>query len=319
MSETKTIATVGEMLVEFVSHDRNCALEKISDYSGPYPSGAPAIFLDQVARMGAPTEMIGGVGDDGFGLSVLNRLKEDGVGTNGVTVSPNLSTGVAFVSYYDSGDRDFIFHLAGTAADAFDVPLSLLDPKNTFLHVSASSLGAASMRDKIMEVVRSVSDGGGLISCDPNARTELMKDPATREAMHDVMERSYCLLPSTSDLEFLYPDLSEDAAIDKLLNAKAEIVTIKRGAAGATVVGYGERHDFPGHTVEEIDPTGAGDCFCGTFVSLLAQGASLFEAGQHANVAGAIAVTRRGPMEGNSTLSEITTFLSNMTSKELSA
>ena len=319
MSETKTIATVGEMLVEFVSHDRNCALEKISDYSGPYPSGAPAIFLDQVARMGAPTEMIGGVGDDGFGLSVLNRLKEDGVGTNGVTVSPNLSTGVAFVSYYDSGDRDFIFHLAGTAADAFDVPLSLLDPKNTFLHVSASSLGAASMRDKIMEVVRSVSDGGGLISCDPNARTELMIDPATREAMHDVMERSYCLLPSTSDLEFLYPDLSEDAAIDKLLNAKAEIVTIKRGAAGATVVGYGERHDFPGHTVEEIDPTGAGDCFCGTFVSLLAQGASLFEAGQRANVAGAIAVTRRGPMEGNSTLSEITTFLSNMTSKELSA
>ena len=319
MSRTKTIATVGEMLVEFVSHDRNCALEKISDYSGPYPSGAPAIFLDQVARMGAPTEMIGGVGDDGFGLSVLNRLKEDGVGTDGVTVSPNLSTGVAFVSYYDSGDRDFIFHLAGTAADAFDVPLSLLDPKNTFLHVSASSLGAASMRDKIMEVVRSVSDGGGLISCDPNARTELMIDPATRKAMHDVMERSYCLLPSTSDLEFLYPDLSEDAAIDKLLNAKAEIVTIKRGAAGATVVGYGERHDFPGHTVEEIDPTGAGDCFCGTFVSLLAQGASLFEAGQHANVAGAIAVTRRGPMEGNSTLSEITTFLSNMTSKELSA
>jgi len=45
----------------------------------------------------------------------------------------------------------------------------------------------------------------------------------------------------------------------------------------------------------------------------------LFEAGQRANVAGAIAVTRRGPMEGNSTLSEITTFLSNMTSKELSA
>jgi sugar/nucleoside kinase (ribokinase family) len=98
MSRKKTIATVGEMLVEFVSHDRNCALEKISDYSGPYPSGAPAIFLDQVARMGAPTEMIGGVGDDGFGLSVLNRLKEDGVGTDGVTVSPNLSTGVAFVS-----------------------------------------------------------------------------------------------------------------------------------------------------------------------------------------------------------------------------
>jgi len=66
------------------------------------------------------------------------------------------------------------------------------------------------MRPKIMDAVRHVSDGGGLISCDPNARPELMSDPATRDAMFEVMERSYCLLPSTSDLDFLYPDLSED-------------------------------------------------------------------------------------------------------------
>jgi len=61
MSDSRTIVTIGEILVEFVSHRRNCALEQISDYSGPYPSGAPAIFLDQAARMGAVTQMIGGV------------------------------------------------------------------------------------------------------------------------------------------------------------------------------------------------------------------------------------------------------------------
>lgn len=52
MSQPEIIATVGEILVEFVSHRRNCALERISDYSGPYPSGAPAIFLDQAAGWG---------------------------------------------------------------------------------------------------------------------------------------------------------------------------------------------------------------------------------------------------------------------------
>lgn len=92
MHETATIATVGEILVEFVSHRKNCGLREISDYSGPYPSGAPAIFLDQAARMGARTEMIGGVGDDGFGRAVLDRLTTDGVGTSGVTVSPDHST-----------------------------------------------------------------------------------------------------------------------------------------------------------------------------------------------------------------------------------
>lgn len=312
MSDIRTIATAGEILVEFVSHHRNCALEQIVEYSGPYPSGAPAIFLDQAARMGAHTQMIGGVGADGFGRSVLQRLKSDGVGVDGVQVSPDLSTGVAFVSYYDNGERDFIFHLSGTAADAFDLPEALLEPAKTILHVSASSLGAASMRGKIMDIVRRVADAGGWITCDPNARPELVRDTAAMDAIREVMDRSYCLLPSTSDLEFLYPELSEDAAVERLLSASAEVVAIKRGANGATIVGHGERHNFAGNPVDEIDPTGAGDCFCGTFVALLAQGSSLFHAGRLANAAGAIAVTRRGPMEGNSGPAGIASFLENI-------
>ena len=84
------LVTIGEILVEFVSHERNCALEKITEYSGPYPSGAPAIFLNQATIMGAVTEMIGGVGSDAFGRSVLNRLRHDGVGVDGVKISKGL-------------------------------------------------------------------------------------------------------------------------------------------------------------------------------------------------------------------------------------
>lgn len=316
MSKIRTVVAIGEILVEFVSHKKNCALENITEFSGPYPSGAPAIFLDQAARIGVATQMIGGVGNDGFGRCVLQRLNEDGVSTTGINVSNTQSTGTASVSYYDSGDRDFIFHIANTAADSFSVPFDLITPAKTILHVSASSLGIASMRDKILDAVRSVGDGGGLISCDPNARPELMNDSLTRDAMFEVMERSAILLPSTSDLDFLYPDMSEDAAVDKLLNANADIVAIKRGAVGVTIVGRGERHDFAGHSVTEVDPTGAGDCFCGTFVSLISQGASLYDAGMQANAAGAIAVTRRGPMEGNSTPAEIAHFLNSQTAKE---
>lgn len=309
MNTARTIATIGELLVEFVSHSQNCGLTQISEYSGPYPSGAPAIFLDQAARMGAATEMIGGVGDDGFGRSVMARLQVDGVGTRGVTVNADYNTGVAFVSYYDTGNRDFIFHLNDTACDHFAVPAGLLVPDETFLHVSASSLGNAAMRAMILATVRDVDEGGGQISLDPNARPDLMRDDAVRTVLAEIMERSTCLLPSTSDLAFLFPDLSEEAAVDHLLNAKAEFIALKRGAAGATVVGRGERHDFAGHTVEEVDPTGAGDCFGGTFISLLAQGATLHSAGEQANAAGALAVTRRGPMEGNSSYAEIAAFL----------
>lgn len=317
MSNAPVIATAGEILVEFVSHRRNCGLETINDYSGPYPSGAPAIFLDQAARMGARAEMIGGIGDDGFGRTVRARLEQDGVGTRGVTVNQDLSTGVAFVSYYDDGHRDFIFHLTNTAADHFDVTGGVIDRANTYLHVSASSLGNAAMRDVIMRLVREVVDAGGKITCDPNARPELMRDASAATALRDVMARSFCLMPSTSDLGFLFPEVSEEAAIENMLTARAEIVVLKRGAQGATVVSHGERLDFTGHVVDEIDPTGAGDCFCGTFVSLLAQGASLQHAGYQANAAGAIAVTRRGPMEGNSSPPEIAKFLETGETKDL--
>lgn len=303
------IATVGEILVEFVSHTKGCGLERIGAYSGPYPSGAPAIFLDQAARMGAATEMFGGVGDDGFGRAVLKRLEEDGVGTGGVAVLPGLSTGTAFVSYYEDGTRNFIFHLANTAADAFPMTPEMLPGAPVALHVSAASLGSAPLRRAILVAVDAVLAAGGAVTCDPNARPELMRDAAARGALETIVRRSACLLPSTSDLGFLYPDLDENAAVERLLKSGAGIVAIKRGAAGATVVSGDARYDFTGHQVEEVDPTGAGDCFCGTFVALLAQGASLEEAGRQANAAGAIAVTRRGPMEGNSGPDEIAAFL----------
>ena len=319
MSNAPIIATAGEILVEFVSHQRNCGLENITQYSGPYPSGAPAIFLDQAARMGARTELIGGVGDDGFGRSVLARLQRDGVGTRGITTNKGLNTGVAFVSYYDNGRRDFIFHLTNTAADHFGRPQGVIDPANTSLHVSAASLGNAAMRDVIMHLVHEIDEAGGKITCDPNVRPELMHDETAAAALNEVMALSYCLMPSTSDLKFLFPGVSEETAIGNMLATKSEIVVLKRGAAGSTVVSDGERLYFAGHALREIDPTGAGDCFCGTFVSLLAQGVSLKDAGQQANAAGAIAVTRRGPMEGNSSPSEIATFLEKSKTRETTA
>lgn len=319
MSNTPTIVTAGEILVEFVSHQRNCGLEKNAQYSGPYPSGAPAIFLDQAARMGARTEMIGGVGRDGFGRVVLKRLKDDGVGTRGVVLNSELSTGVAFVSYYDDGSRDFIFHIANTAADHFHLPEGLVNPANTWLHVSAASLGNARMRDVVMGLVKSVETAGGKIVCDPNARSELMRDDAVADALRYVVACSYCLMPSTSDLEFLFPGTSEEDAIQKMLAQNAEVVVLKRGANGSTVIAGGKRFEFTGHSVEEIDPTGAGDCFCGTFIALLSQGHTVQEAGLRANAAGAIAVTRRGPMEGNSSPKEIADFIEHTKAKEFTS
>ena len=318
MLSDHAVATVGEILVEFVSHTKGCGLEVIGPYSGPYPSGAPAIFLDQAARMGARTAICSaawattasaarrhgracaadGVGADGMSGAARSRAPARPSSRITRTARATSSSTSRAPRRTPSSSRR-----SGAMPDG---------PRGAARLGGLAGRAAAALRASILDTsVRGVLEAGGKIVCDPNARPELMRDPEAGWAALNA--RSWpgaaCLMPSTSDLGFLFPDLGEEAAIDRLLRSGAGIVAIKRGANGATVVADGERHDLPGHAVAEIDPTGAGDCFCGTFVALLAQGVPAADAGRQANAAGAIAVTRRGPMEGNSGPEEVARFL----------
>ena len=71
------VITLGELIVEFASNEIDCGLKKITTFSGPYPSGAPAIFINQASKVGAKTKIYGSVGNDMFGESLINRLKND--------------------------------------------------------------------------------------------------------------------------------------------------------------------------------------------------------------------------------------------------
>ena len=54
--------TMGEMIVEIMRAEEDMPLDRPGIFKGPYPSGAPAIFIDTVARLGHSAGIIGGVG-----------------------------------------------------------------------------------------------------------------------------------------------------------------------------------------------------------------------------------------------------------------
>jgi sugar/nucleoside kinase (ribokinase family) len=64
---------------------------------GPFPSGAPAIFIDQVGRLGRPGGIIGCVGDDDFGWLNIDRLRRDGVDTSAIALLADAVTGSASI------------------------------------------------------------------------------------------------------------------------------------------------------------------------------------------------------------------------------
>src|SRR3954463_945640 len=80
------IVTMGEILVEILATEIGQSFRRPGTLMGPYASGAPAIFIDQVAKSGSPCAIIGCVGDDDFGVLNVERLRADGVDVSGISV-----------------------------------------------------------------------------------------------------------------------------------------------------------------------------------------------------------------------------------------
>jgi sugar/nucleoside kinase (ribokinase family) len=74
-----------------------------------------------------------------------------------------------------------------------------------------------------------------------------------------------------------------------------QLLFVTRGERGVLLAQGSHRTAIPGVAVEELDPTGAGDAFCGTALALLAQGIHPVEAARGAAAAAAEMVTAPGP------------------------
>jgi sugar/nucleoside kinase (ribokinase family) len=172
-----------------------------------------------------------------------------------------------------------------------------------------TALYAPSVVDTILDTLDRIKAKGGTVSLDPNLRAEILDTPGMREALKQVISKTDLFLPSGDELFLFAEAKSEAAAVAELLATGIKAIVVKRGSAGATYFDTSTSIDMPAFKATEIDPTGAGDCFGGTFVTFWLAGAEPAEALRYANAAGARAVMKEGPMEGASTRSELDQFI----------
>lgn len=101
-----TICTIGELLVEFLAKEENQGFPVPVNF-GALSSGAPAIFADQVAKLGFGSVLFSCVGNDAFGEMNIARLEKDGVNVNGIAMLRKRLP-VAPSSAIVAAQRDFI-------------------------------------------------------------------------------------------------------------------------------------------------------------------------------------------------------------------
>ncbi|MDO6546639.1 tagatose kinase [Pseudoalteromonas carrageenovora] len=307
------IMTMGEILVEIMATEVGQSFRQPGALAGPYPSGAPAIFIDQVAKLKQPCGIISSVGDDDFGALNMFRLSDDGVDISGISINKKVATGTAFVTYQKNGSRDFIFNITNSACAHLSLtPSATLLLKNCkHFHVMGSSLFSFRIIDEIKKAIEIVKDNGGTISFDPNIRKEMLKIPEMREALNFILEYTDIFLPSGADISMLTSATKEDEAIEEILDLGVREIALKRGRNGGSFYNRTEQISLPAFANSEIDPTGAGDCFGATFVVCRLQGMSAEDSLRYANASGALAVAHKGPMEGTSSFTELDSFINN--------
>ena len=257
------LISIGEALIDQVKQ----GVKLIGKFTG----GAPTNVAAMVANLGQSSVLLTKIGDDDEGKMILETLRQLGVDTNHIKVTDAHDTTLAKVQVDKKGQRTFTFDRRN-AADLFltkeDIDPSLFEAGD-ILHFGSVNL-VPSLSRKAHEFAIDLAKKNNLIlSFDPNLRFNLWPNPlALREAVKEFMLGVDIFKVTEEELNFIFPDMSIEAAIEKVFQARITWLILSKGDQG--LVAYQAKQKpiiIKGNKVKAIDTTGAGDALIGALLT----------------------------------------------------
>ncbi len=238
-----------------------------------------------LAQLGVPVALIGVVGEDTAGASVLRQAEGDGIDVSGVARRGTTALLIDIVGrppermlVEDVPDTSLV-HVADLDAaarvwDAADtVSIQLQQPPVTALEAA---------RRARRRGLRVVADGvpGSDIRADLLALVDVLRADAKEAAL--IAGRAVSTVRDAAALG------------DELLSCGPELVAVAVPDVGDLLVWDGGHELFQFADVDVVDPTGAGDAFVAGLIAALRDGAGPRQAGRRAAAAASSTVQRLG-------------------------
>ncbi len=287
---------------------------KVNDISFS-PGGSAANCAAIAGSLGLPVTFLGSLGSDGWTRPLLQDLERFGVVTKHIRQTKgNTGTCVAVVD--QSGERKFYSYRGVNELSAPDMPPAGVWKTHHGLHLSGYSFQEPNSRRTAYGLLREAKAHGLSVSLDP---AYLFAKKAGAELDE--------LLPQ---LDFLFPNREEAALLTNREDPLLAAHLLRKKGVGTVIVTLGsegclvlservEQFINLKPVAEVVDTTGAGDAFCGGFLTGWLNELSLVQSCKLGCAAAAHIVTRMGAHDQAPTAEDILSIMRRNQEDELAA
>jgi ribokinase len=250
---------------------------------GSYPGGKGANQAVAAARLGGRVAMVGRVGSDSFGASLITNLELNGVDASDVAVDPDSPTGAALI-FVEDGGQNMIAVASGANAT--------VSPRDA--QRAVARLAAGDLLVMQLEIPVAIIDQAVVAGRRAGAFVVLNAAPAQRLDPGLLRELDVLVVNEREAKAMTDPGNSPEAAAAALRAMGPRIAIVTLGPAGSLFCDEGGVHRVEPFQVQAVDSTGAGDAFLGALAVGLAGALPPQAAVRFANAAGAAATSSLG-------------------------
>jgi ribokinase len=250
------------------------------------PGGKGANQAVAAARLGGDVHMVGRVGDDDFGRRLLAGLRENGVRTRHVTVTPGAPSGCAVITVDGAGENAIVVS-PGANARVSPADVDAAEPL-----IRTASAVVLQLEIPLATVRRAMT------LCRELGVTSILDPaPVPPRGLPAALYKADVLTPNEHEAALLAGSRRRgaDALAKALLGRGPSRVVLKLGGRGALARGQGGwAVEAPAFEVKAVDTTAAGDAFTGALAVALGEQQPWADALRFANAAGALCCTKLG-------------------------
>lgn len=236
------------------------------------------------ARAGAPTRIIGAVGDDSFGEFLLRGLDAASVDRSGVAVIEGIGSGMSVAIVEAEGDYGAVIVSGANLC----IPEAMVAREATWVDARILVLQNEVTEALNVTAARAARRAGALVCLNAAPARPLEGDLAT---LVDILVVNAVEAEMLSGVTVDSLEAARSAAA--ALSTPAMTVIVTAGAAGVAAAAQDGDLALPAVPVTVVSTHGAGDTFVGVLAAAIAAGDPLVDALAEANVAAAVHVSSK--------------------------